>query len=58
MLLICISLIISDVEYLLIACWSSAFPLWKSVCLIFLPIFKLGCLLFDVEVYKLFIYVR
>ena len=38
--------------------WSSAFPLWKSVYLIFLPILKLGCLLFDVELYELFRYVR
>ena len=28
--LICISLIISDVEHLFMTCWPSAFPLWKK----------------------------
>ena len=55
-LLICISLIISDAEHLF-RCQLSAFPLWKNVCSGPLPIFLSGCLsLFDVELFELFIY--
>ena len=52
--LICISLMISDLE-LLCMC-PSAFPLWKDVYSVLLPIFWLGCFL-DVELYERFIYV-
>ena len=55
--LICISLIISDAEHLSRACWSSAFLLWKNFYSGLLPIFKSGCLkrFLDVELYELFI---
>ena len=44
--LICISLIISNVEHLFIACWPSVCLLWRNVCLGPLPIFWLDCLVF------------
>ena len=42
------------------ACWPSAFLLSKNVYSGFLPIFKLGCLIFvfDVRLYELFTYVE
>ena len=42
--LICISLIISDVEQLSSASWPSVCLLWRNVYLGLLPIFGLGCL--------------
>ena len=43
--LICISLIISDVEHIFICLWSSVCLLWRNVYLDLLPIFWLGCLI-------------
>ena len=42
--LICISLIISDVEHFSRACWPSVYLLRRNVYSGFLPIFQLGCL--------------
>ena len=53
--LICVSLMISDAEHRSSACWSSAFLLWKNFYSGLLPILKSGCLLLDVELYELFI---
>ena len=44
--LICISLMISDVEHLFINCWPFVCLLWKNVCLVPWPIFESDCLLF------------
>uniref|UniRef100_A0A8D1E058 Transmembrane protein n=1 Tax=Sus scrofa TaxID=9823 RepID=A0A8D1E058_PIG len=44
--LICISLILSDVEHLFMFFWPSVCLLWRTVCLDLLPIFAWGCLLF------------
>ena len=44
--LICISLIISDDKHLLSAYWPFVCLLWKNVYLGLLPIFQLGCLVF------------
>ena len=51
--LICISLIISDVEYLFLCYWPSICPLWRSVYLGSLPTFLTG--LFGIDLYKFFI---
>ena len=53
--LICVSLMISDAEHRSSACWSSAFLLWKNFYSGLLPILKSGCSLLDVELYELFI---
>ena len=45
--LICISLIISDVEHLSCASWPSLCLLWRNVILDLLTIFGLGCLFFS-----------
>ena len=42
--LICISLLINDVEHFFCACWPSVCLLWKNVYLGLMPPFKLGCL--------------
>ena len=39
LVLVCISLVISDVEHLFSACWPSACLLWKNVYLDLLPFF-------------------
>ena len=44
--LICISLMISDVEHSFICFWQSVYLLWRYVSLSLLPIFGLGCLFF------------
>ena len=44
--LICISLIISDVEHLFICLLPSICLLWRNICLGLLPTFWLGCLFF------------
>uniref|UniRef100_A0A8D1IDD8 Uncharacterized protein n=1 Tax=Sus scrofa TaxID=9823 RepID=A0A8D1IDD8_PIG len=41
--LICISLIISDVEH---ACWPSVYLLWRKVYSVLLPVFQLYCWVF------------
>ena len=53
MALICISLIISDVEHLSYASWSSVCRLWEHVCLGLLPTFYWVVCFFDIEVYAL-----
>ena len=40
------------------ACWPSLCLLWRNVCLGLLPVFRLACLLFVVELNELFIYFR
>ena len=40
--LICISLIMSDVEHLFMFCWPFVCLLWRNVCLVLWPIFWLG----------------
>ena len=57
--LMCISLMISDNEHLFTCLWAicmSSFPLWRSVYSGPLAIFKLGCLTFGVEFCKFFIH--
>ena len=56
--LICISLIISDIEHFFsCACLPSVCLLWRGVYSGLLPIFQLGCLFFVVvEFYESFIY--
>ena len=54
--LICISLMISDVEHTFCVCWQSVCLLWRNVYLGFLPIFGLGCLFLDIELYELLVH--
>ena len=54
--LICVSLIINDVEHLACASWPSVYLLWKNVCFD-LPIFWFGALIFfDIELHELFVF--
>ena len=54
--LICISLVISDVEDLFLCFWPSICPLWRNVCLDLPPIFWLSCLFFYIELHELLVY--
>ena len=45
--LICISLIINDVEYFSCVCWPSVYLPWRNVYSGLLPIFQLDCWLFS-----------
>uniref|UniRef100_A0A8D0N2C3 Uncharacterized protein n=2 Tax=Sus scrofa TaxID=9823 RepID=A0A8D0N2C3_PIG len=56
--LICISLIISDVEHFSCVCWPSVYLLWRNVYSGLLPIFPLIDCFFAVGLYKLFMYSR
>ena len=60
--LICISLIISDIEQLFMCFWPSLCLLWRNVCLDLLPIFLIGLFYlffflsyFDIELHELFV---
>ena len=53
--LICISLIISDAEHLLMCLWSSVCLLWTEVCLGLLPVFDGLSLFFGIELHELFV---
>ena len=52
---ICNSVMISNVEHLPCACWLSVWLLWRNVYLNHLPIFWLGCFIFDIELHELFV---
>ena len=54
--LICISLIISDVEHLFMYFRPSLCLLWRNVYCDLLPIFSLGCFYFDIKLHELFVY--
>uniref|UniRef100_A0A8D1Y2U5 Uncharacterized protein n=1 Tax=Sus scrofa TaxID=9823 RepID=A0A8D1Y2U5_PIG len=56
--LICISLIISDVEHFSCVCWPSVYLLWRNVYSGLLPIFPLIDCFFAVGLYKLLMYSR
>jgi hypothetical protein len=51
--LICVSLMINDVECLLISCWTFVCLPWKNACSGLLSIFKLGYLILS----YLFLYI-
>ena len=48
--LICSSLVITDIEHLSCAFWPSVCLLWRNVCLHLLPVFWLACY-FDIELH-------
>ena len=55
--LVCVSLIISDAEQLSSAWWSSVCCLfWRNIYLGLLSTFWFGCLFFDIYLYELFVY--
>ena len=54
--LICNSLIISDLNIFSCASWPSVCFLWRKVCLGLPPIFRLGCLFFNIVLHELFVY--
>ena len=54
--LICFSLIMSDVEHLSYICYPSVCLLWRNVCLGLLPLFDWVVCFSDIELYKLLVY--
>ena len=54
--LICISIIISDVEHFYCVYLLFVYHLWKNIYSDHLPIFSLVCLIFVVELYDIYIY--
>ena len=53
--LICISLIISDIEHFFMGLLAILCLLWRNVCLSLLSIFQLGCFVV-IELYELFVH--
>ena len=53
--LICISLMINDVERSFVCLWAICICSWRNVYLGLLPIFGLGCLFFDIELHELLV---
>ena len=53
--LICISLMINDVEYSFMFLLKICIYFWRNVCLGLLPIFGVGCCFSDIELHELLI---
>ena len=55
--LICISLIVSDVEHLFMCLLAICMSLWRNVCLVLWPIFLIGSFIFSgIELQELLVY--
>ena len=54
--LICISVMISEVEHLFVSCWPSVYLLWRNVYLGLLPYFDWIVCFFCYLFYELFVY--
>jgi len=54
--LICISLIMSDVEHLSCVCYPTACLLWRNVCLVLWPLFDWVVCFSGIELQKLIVY--